>query len=57
MEISGENTVIKITLTDETDNDMFYRTCKEFPSVLVYGVSNQDCLKNESCNIHVSFAH
>ncbi|MDE0094634.1 MAG: hypothetical protein OXO49_09070 [Gammaproteobacteria bacterium] len=45
METSGEDKVIvRVTLTVEPEDDMFFGTCKEFPGVLVNGVSEQDCL-------------
>lgn len=35
---------IRVTITVEPDDDMFFGTCEEFPGVLVNGTTAMECL-------------
>ncbi len=35
---------IRVTITVEPDDDMFFGTCEEFPGVLVNGITAMECL-------------
>lgn len=53
MEVNGDdNVIIRVTITVEPDDEMFFGTCKEFPGVLVNGVSEQECLEKTRAAIH-----